>query len=107
MKWICTYCSSPCLVEVQGSSTKPNACIYKEARAIKPNWKRVDEPEAQATKWVGGRCACTYYPLNTPYMDLASDLQDIAIRVNTLENEMIRLDAVMDNHTHKPGVRIR
>lgn len=108
MKWICTYCASPCLVEVQGiSTTNPNACIYKEARAIKPNWKRVDEPEAQATKWVGGRCACTYLPVNPPHLAVVNELEKISSQVKKLENKVGYLESVVDNHTHKPGVRIR
>ena len=90
MKWICTYCASPSLVEVQGISTTNH-------------WKRVDE---QSTKPVLGRCACTYLPVNPPHLAVVNELEKISSQVKKLENKVGHLESVVDNHTHKPGRRI-
>jgi len=64
-KWICKACTmGDCSAENLGWTPE---CLYGH-RDLTPKWERVDEPEAQATKWVGGRCACTYYPLEWSYL---------------------------------------
>lgn len=105
MKWICNKCDVPCECDTH-SDCHPEACLIPVQGWFESDWNRVDEPEAQATKWVGGRCACTYLPFNLPHLAVVNELEKISSQVKNLENKVGHLESVVDNHTHKPGRRI-